>query len=115
MAAAIENVGAAIVQWRRPMNGRRHFTGTRDLTRLKSVSVSKWRSPSVQTKTIDLVIGILLHYKHSYTMMFYQFVLITTRLKHMWQEPCMGITFPLLFRDYDPPMQRPLVLFVYYL
>ena len=77
MAAAIENVGAAIVQWRRPTNGRRHFTGTRDLTRLK-----KWRSPSVQTKTIDLVIGILLHYKHSYTMMFYQFVLITTRLKH---------------------------------
>ena len=35
MAAAIENVGAAIVQWRRPTNGRRHFTGTRDLTRLK--------------------------------------------------------------------------------
>ena len=77
IAVAIENMGAAIVQWRRPNNRRRHFTRTRDLTRLK-----KWRSPSVQTKTIDLVIGILLHYKHLYTMMFYQFVLITTRLKH---------------------------------
>ena len=41
MAAAIENVGAAIVQWRRPTNGRRHFTGTRDLTRLKKCQCIK--------------------------------------------------------------------------